>query len=166
MALRSAESTAAVHGRPGSPDRAACVFVYRFVEENTDRADADTIQGYDRGSPDKTVLHRRRTTRHARMRRTFDTVASPSIGPDPGDWTFRIRSSCISDLTSAAPPTSLLISWRGTSERCAKDQVCLVYAASRSCLAGGGRCVGGCRLGCYGATVAKSASPIDEMAES
>jgi hypothetical protein len=35
----------------------------------------------------------------------------------------RIRSSCISDLTSAAPPTSLLISWRGTSERCAKDQV-------------------------------------------
>ena len=45
VALRSAESTAAVHRRLGSPNRAACVFAYHFVEGNTDPADADTIQG-------------------------------------------------------------------------------------------------------------------------
>jgi hypothetical protein len=43
-ALRSAESTAAVHGRLGSPNRAVCVFVDHVVEGDTDRADTGTIQ--------------------------------------------------------------------------------------------------------------------------
>ena len=121
MALRSAESTAAVHGRLGSPNRAVCVFVDHFVEGTTDRADTGTIQ----------------SAIAARLTKPFcDCVVRQPGMPacaaqlhcgvivhwfEPGRVDIELGRHEL-DLTSAAPPTSLLISWRGTSGRCAKGQ--------------------------------------------
>jgi len=131
VALGSAESTTAVHGRLGSPDRAACVFVHRFIEGNPDRADADTIQGTIAACPTKPFCDRvvGQPGMPAYAAHLHRGVAVHWFRPGRLDIEFGRHEIC--DLTSAAPPTSLSISWRGTSERCAKGPGYLLYAASR-----------------------------------
>ena len=105
---RSAESTAPVHGRPGSPYRAARVSPFCFAGA---KAQAQHDPERDRGSPGSTVLRSHRgTTEDARMRRILAPRRRRLRVPDPADWTS--SSVCIMDLTSAAPPMRWLIPGR------------------------------------------------------
>jgi hypothetical protein len=125
----SAESAAPVHGCPGSPCRAARVSPFWFAGRRIGRADAIAIESaiaarLAESGGDGVV---RQLGVPACAAHSDRGVAVYLSWPRRLDLDFGRHHG---DLTSAAPPTRRLNSWRGTSERCARTRMVSGYAAA------------------------------------
>lgn len=125
----SAEPAAPVHRCPGSPCRAASVFPFCFADRRIGRADTVALESAIAARLAESRCNRvvRQLGVPACVAHADRGVAVYLSGPRRLDLELGRHHG---DLTSTAPPSRALISWRGTSERCTRTRTLPDYAAA------------------------------------